>query len=109
MASNHVMRLIPRNGYRPGYIYLAFRSPFVQVQLKSRATGNVVDALDVPTVSDVLMPMLKPTQRDELGEEAENAWEQVAQALCLEEQIVSDLETLIVDSYESNRARGEEL
>ena len=103
MASNHVMRVIPRSDYRPGYIYLALRSPFVQIQLKSRATGNVVDALDIPTVSDVLLPALNREQRDELGKEAEKAWEQVAEALRLEEQTVTELEKLIVDSYESHR------
>jgi len=103
-ASNHVMRVIPRSGFRPGYLYLALRSPFVQIQLKSRATGNVVDALDVPTVSDVLLPALNREQRDDLGKEAEHAWEKVAAALRLEEQTVNELEKLIVDSYESNRS-----
>jgi len=104
MASNHVMRVIPRSGFRPGYLYLALRSPFVQIQIKSRATGNVVDALDVPTVSAVLLPVLQKKQRDELGMEAEKAWEKVADALRLEEQTVTALEKLIVDSYESNRS-----
>jgi type I restriction enzyme S subunit len=57
-ASNHVMRVLPRSGYNLGFLYLALRSPFVQIQLKARATGNVVDALDVPTISDVLLPAL---------------------------------------------------
>ena len=103
MASNHVMRVIPLSGYRAGYVYLALRSPFVQIQLKSRATGNVVDALDVPTVSDVLLPALNQEKRDELGMVVEEAWEDVADALRLEEQTVKQLDKLIVDSYESNR------
>jgi len=105
MASNHVMRVIPRPGYRPGYLYLALRSPFVQLQLKSRATGNVVDALDTPTVGEVLLPSLEREQRDELGREAEQAWEKVASALRLEEQTVASLEARIVSSYESSQSR----
>jgi hypothetical protein len=105
MASNHVMRAIPREEFRPGYLYLALRSPFVQVQLKTRATGNVVDALDVPTIADVLLPALDRNKRDALGKDVESAWEKVAEALRLEEAAVSALEKLIVDSYESNLSK----
>jgi hypothetical protein len=104
MASNHVMRAIPGPSCPPGYLYLAFRSPFVQVQLKARATGSVVDALDVPTVADVLLPALRKGLRDELGEQVEEAWERVAEAVRIEERTAEQLERFIVESYESNRA-----
>lgn len=85
MASNHVMRAIPRDGVSPGYLYLALRSPYTQLQLKGRATGSVVDALDPETISSVLVPQLSSTDATRLGEQAEAAWTDIStyQVTCL--------------------------
>jgi hypothetical protein len=49
MASNYLMRVVPRADVAPGYLHAALRAQEVQVQLKSVATGSVVDALDDAT------------------------------------------------------------
>ena len=46
MASNHVMRAVPRPHIHPGFLYAVLRSPYLQIQFKANATGSVIDALD---------------------------------------------------------------
>ncbi len=101
MASNHVMRAIPKEGMPSGYLYMALRSPYVQMQLKSRATGSVIDALEPDSVEDLLVPMLNETDRHDMGCRAEDAWEQIARAVRTEETAVAELEDLIVAGYET--------
>lgn len=101
MASNHVMRAIPKDHIEPGYLYLALRSPYVQTQLKARATGSVVDALDPFTISDVLILILSSDDRKELGRAVDAAWDNIAQSVRLSNEAVDSLEGLIVDSYEA--------
>ena len=101
MAGNHSMRLIPREHMPPGYLYLAVSSPFVQVQLKARATGSVVDALDPTSVDGVLIPMVSSDVRESLGSRAEEAWRLVSDALSIQEDTVRLLEDTIVNDYET--------
>jgi hypothetical protein len=70
MASNHVMRAVPREGIASGYLYLA---------LRSRATGSVVDALDPETVASVVVPKVNPSDARRLGAEAEIAWGDISE------------------------------
>jgi hypothetical protein len=100
LASNHVMRAIPKAGIPPGYLYAALRSPYVQLQLKSRATGSVVDALDPETINDVLIPVLDSHEMKRIGGVVENAWESIATALQIEDTVVSMFESCIVSGYE---------
>ncbi|MEB8389449.1 hypothetical protein OO012_19745 [Rhodobacteraceae bacterium KMM 6894] len=80
MASNHVMRAIPKDNTPPGFLYLALRNPLVQLQLKSRATGSVVDALDPKTIADVVLPTLDQAVMKELGEQVERAYENIGES-----------------------------
>jgi hypothetical protein len=100
MASNHIMRAIPNGQVHPGFLYLALRSPYVQVQLQARATGSVVDALDPATISDILLPVLAKEDMDNFGSTAQSAWEDVAQALDIEDATVKLLEEMIIGGYE---------
>jgi len=95
MASNHIMRAVPLQHIQPGFLYLSLRSPYVQAQLKSRATGSVIDALDVETVADVLLPLGTQHLRTEIGSLAEAAWEQIADAVRQIQRSVASLERQI--------------
>lgn len=108
LASNHVLRAIPRDGVSPGFLYLAMRSPFVQSQLKSRATGSVVDAIDPASVADVVLPAGEDNWMRTLGGKAEDAWEMVAEALRRTDGAVRDLDKMIKCRYEAG-GRGEAL
>lgn len=99
-ASNHVMRAMAKGDIHPGYLYLAIRSPYTQLQIKARATGSVVDALDPETLSDVVIPTLSSIEMRELGEKVANAWEKIAESQSLESKTVSYFEKQIADGYE---------
>jgi hypothetical protein len=79
MASNHVMRAIPREGVSAGFLYLALRSPYVQMQLKSKASGSVIDALEPTSIGDVILPCVSKTEQKSIGKKVEAAWEDIAE------------------------------
>jgi hypothetical protein len=79
---------------------LALRSPYVQIQFKSRATGSVVDALEPNGIADVQIPLLDESNRHYLGSRAEEAWENIARAFRIEEAAVAELEEVILRGYE---------
>lgn len=96
MASEHVMRVIPEPHTNSGYLYLAMCSPYVQIQLKSYPTGSVVDVLDPTVVGAAVLPWLdSDDERERLGSEAVNAWENIAHAQRLEASAISELEALL--------------
>lgn len=95
MASNHVMRAIPLPGIEPGYLYLALRNSYVQLQLKARATGSVIDALEPETIADVLLPSVSVADQKRLGKAASRAWDDIAMAQELEERTVAEFEAAI--------------
>jgi hypothetical protein len=74
-------------------LYLALRSPYVTAQLKSLATGSVVDALNVePSQMFTSRGWLKKTA-NRMGKAAERAWEEIAEYLRLETEIVDEIES----------------
>lgn len=95
MASNHLMRLIPRNGIDPGYLHAALRMHEVQVQLRSRATGSVVDALDGLSCGPVLIPRAGGKAESALGRRVDAAYEKWAEAYRLQTTAAEDLEAAI--------------
>jgi hypothetical protein len=106
MASNHVMRVIPKPGTRGGYLYLALRCGHVQVQLKTRATGSVVDGLDPVTVGDVVVPNPCRSVTEHLADQVDAAWEKIAGSQASLESISSQLEGVIVSAYERSTSAG---
>lgn len=101
MASNHVMRAQPRD-IHPGLLYLALASRFTQSQLKVRATGSVIDALDPASIGDVVIPLPAEADGDALGTAAVECWRAVAEALESYDHAVFDLQELIRTGYEDN-------
>ena len=56
MASGHVGRVVAHSGIDPGWLYLALASPQARVQIKSKASGSVVDGTYEDDMAGVLLP-----------------------------------------------------
>jgi hypothetical protein len=103
LASNHVMRAVPRAGVSNGYLYASLCLPQVQIQIKAAATGSVIDALDPQTLGAILIPRLEPLEEKRLGALVEVAWEQIAESVRTNGEIVGELEKLLRDAYENSK------
>jgi len=75
LASNHVMRLTPHPGVRPGALWLAVSSSQAQAQIKALSFGSVVDQVNPGDVAEIYLPRV----RDEVAREVERAWELFAE------------------------------
>ncbi|MBW8365404.1 MAG: hypothetical protein K0M39_12710 [Rhizobium sp.] len=94
-ASGHVHRVVPKPGVHPGLVYLACATGPVQAQLKSLATGSVVDALSESDVSSVIVPYGSSSAAIEIGKAAQTAWELFAAATSAEDEAISALEAVL--------------
>jgi hypothetical protein len=74
LASEDVARLVPKDHISKGALWLAIASTHSQLQLKSLAFGSVIDHMDPRGISQVTLPPLD----DDLGADAQHAWEQLA-------------------------------
>jgi hypothetical protein len=101
MASNHLMRVVPKPGIHPGYLHAALMVQETQVQLKSVATGSVVDALDDTTAAGVLIPRAGQAE-DDLGTRVDAAYEEWAQAHRLIERAAAAFEEEVRLAYEAH-------
>jgi hypothetical protein len=63
LASNDVMRLIPREGVRPGAVWLGVATPQVQAQIEALSFGSVVDHMNPWDVEAVLVPAIEIPSR----------------------------------------------
>lgn len=104
MASNHLLRVVPRPEVHRGYLHAALRVQEVQVQLKSVATGSVVDALDANVCGGVLIPRLGKTIEADLGARIDAAYEMWADAYLLQSSAADRLEAQIEAAYEGHPA-----
>ena len=76
LASEHVMRLTPRPGVRPGLVLLALAAAQSKVQINALSFGSVIDELNAPDVEGVIVPPIA----EDLVPEAEEAWAEFAAA-----------------------------
>jgi hypothetical protein len=76
LASNHVMRLTPREGVRPGALWLAIAARQSRAQINALSFGSVVDQINPGDIEEILLPPVDGTA----GREAEDAWELFAEA-----------------------------
>lgn len=74
MASGHVGRVVARPGIDPGWLYLALGSSHARVQIKSKASGSVVDSTYEDDMAEILLP--PPSSHPEVVE----LWDQFADA-----------------------------
>lgn len=92
LASGHVGRIVPKPGTRLGWLYTALRTLHAQIQIKSRASGSVVDATFVEDMEQVILP---PFFEDIAWQDVEDAWEGFAVSTQLENQAIRKLERLL--------------
>lgn len=92
LASHNVMRVRPKDGVSPGWVYLCFATDHVQLQVKGSAFGSVIDVVDPANLDEVVLP---PVDK-ELGDEAYKCWEDFALANALEAATVKQLEHAIL-------------
>ena len=85
-ASGHVHRVVPKEGINAGLIYLGCSSPPVQAQLKSLATGSVVDALSEDDLAATAIPYEESDEAFQIGDAAAEAWRMFSIAVQLEDQ-----------------------
>lgn len=104
MASNHVMRAVPRLGMLPGYLYAALCLDEVQAQIKASATGSVIDAIEPDSIGGVLIPRLDKAAEEAISGAVVQAWEDIAESRRLDDEVVGRLEDLIVRAYEGRES-----
>lgn len=88
LASHNVMRVRPRSGINPGWLYLCLASWQIQAQIKGGAFGSVVDVVDPSGVDEVLLPPEDPVR----GDEALECWRRLELANTTEAEAINDLE-----------------
>ncbi|MCW2980915.1 MAG: restriction endonuclease subunit [Solirubrobacterales bacterium] len=108
MASNHLMRVVPGAGIDNGYLHAALLLQETQIQLKSAATGSVIDALDPATVADVSVPRLNRRIEGDLGERVDQGYERWSRAYRLVDSAASLFEASIRESHDSRGSRSPE-
>lgn len=84
LASGHVGRLTPHPDTDPGWLWLAARTWHVQLQIKARASGSVVDSTYPADIEGVILP--PDTGVD--GPAISGAWEQFARARVAEAEAI---------------------
>lgn len=92
LANNHVMRVRPKVGVNPGWLYLSFAVWQVQVQVKACACGSVVDTVYPTDLDEVLLPPVDEGR----GDAAVQCWRDFAAANALEAEAVDSLENEII-------------
>lgn len=88
LANNHVMRVRPRPGVNPGWLYLCFATWQVQAQVRACACGSVVDTVYPSDLDEVLLPSIDETR----GDAAYQCWKDLAEANRLEAAAIDRLE-----------------
>ncbi len=92
LASNHVMRLIPRSNVRPGALWLAISAKQSRVQINTLSFGSVVDQVSPVDVEEILVPSID----DEAAQETEDAWQLFAEAGAEMREAVSLMEAQLI-------------
>ncbi len=91
LASGHVGRIVANEGTDRGWLWLASQTRHFAMQLKSLATGSVVDATFAEDAESVVLP--PPLDVD--GKHIMTAWEGFAEAQQLEHDAISALDTAL--------------
>lgn len=92
LANNHVMRVLPKDGTHPGWLYLAFATRHTLAQVKAMSCGSVVDTVYPEDLRRVILP---PPDKDS-GDRVLSCWHDFEAARRLEEGAVSQLEAWMV-------------
>jgi hypothetical protein len=104
LASGHVGRLVPKECVNPGALWLAARTAHVQAQIKSLASGSVVDSTFPRDMESVILP---PLDRID-GEAIVDAWGKFAEAAALEEEAKALVDRTMAEVSGVDAASAEE-
>lgn len=91
-GSNHLMRAIPKSGVGGGILFLALQAYITQIQIRAAATGSVVDALVPELAGEAIVPFPDGPQAARLDKIVVQAFEDLAEALRLEDRAVKQFE-----------------
>ncbi len=94
VISEHIIRIVPDQGIRPGYLQTVLSHPTLGKPLVvSRAYGTSVPELAPEDVEQLPIPRLEVELEDEIAELAERASDLRVQANKLESEAITALET----------------
>lgn len=93
VCSGHVGRLVPKEGTHPGSLWLSVRTCHFAIQIKSLASGSVVDSTFPEDAASVVLPPLLSAHADDVAE----AWENFAQAQQLETEAIALLDSELAE------------
>ena len=94
-ASEHVIRIVPKDDVNPGYLWMALTSIYGQVQIKAKIYGGVVDEIaerNTSLLESILLPLPNKSIQDKIGNLVIEAYELKDKANMLEQEAVSMLE-----------------
>jgi hypothetical protein len=91
LASGHVGRVIPDANVDVGWLFSALKTTHCQLQLKSRASGSVVDSTFPPDLEEVIVPPVGSID----GAEIRDAWENFGIARSLESEASTEIDKLL--------------
>jgi len=105
-ASEHILRIIVKNGINPGYIVAFLSSPYGEYQIKGKVYGAVVDEIAEQDTSliediDVLLPV--KSIRDEIGSLVIEAYNKKDKANQIEEKAIKQLEISLIEIAEGEK------
>ena len=95
-ASEHILRLIPKEGVNPGYLVAFLSSPYGEIQIKGKVYGGVVEEIaeqDTSLIKEIkiLIPSSDQVQ-EKIGNLVLQAYDKKDQANIIEEEAIRLLE-----------------
>lgn len=87
LASDHVMRLRPREGVLPGAVWLSISTRQARLQFNATSFGSVIDETRPEDVRRIYVPAVP----DQLALQAEEAWTAFAQAAKVSQVTIEQL------------------
>lgn len=92
LASGHVGRVVAKKNINAGWLFLALRTKHVQIQIKSTASGSVVDSTFPEDMENVVLP---PEVDGINGDEVQRFWDLFSLAQEQESLAVSTMESAL--------------
>jgi len=85
LASGHVGRVSPKGETKNGWLFLALKTEHCQLQIKSKASGSVVDSTFPEDMEDIILP----PELNIDGESIINSWDKFSEAKKKEDKAAS--------------------
>jgi len=98
-ASEHILRIIVKNGVNPGYIVAFLNSPYGEHQIKGKVYGAVVDEIaeqDTSLIEDIDILLPDKCIQDKIGSLVIKAYNKKDQANQIEKEATKELETYLM-------------